>query len=386
MNSKPILIRITTIPISLEKLLDGQLKYMSEEFDVIVISSWDNGRLKKVADKEGVRYKSLELTRSITPYHDLRALAKLTVYFLKIKPDIVHTHTPKAGVIGMLAGLLSNTPVRVHTVAGLPLMETRGIKRRLLNFVEEFTYSCANIVLPNSFRLKDFIIQQKFTTEKKLAVLGNGSSNGIDVTHFDPKTISKETTEVILQTYNIKPSDKVILFVGRIVKDKGIEELVKAYKKIEPKNTKLVLVGEMEEELDPLNQETIQEINSNPNIIHTGWQSDVRPFYKISDFLAFPSYREGFPNVVLQAGAMGLPSIVSDINGCNEIITHNHNGLIIPPKNIEQLATAMQILLENRETYESLQVNARKTIEDNYTRDVVWTALKELYFDMLQKN
>src|SRR6185312_342487 len=154
----------------------------------------------------------------------------------------------------------------------------------------------------------------------------------------------EEQKQQLRQELNIKASDFVFVFVGRLVKDKGINELVSAFSKLQIQNARLLLVGNFEPELDPLFSETLQRIQSNPNIFSVGFQKDVRPYFSISNALVFPSYREGFPNVVMQAGAMELPSIVSNINGCNEIIKNGVNGIIIPPKNEDELFKAMKSL------------------------------------------
>jgi glycosyltransferase involved in cell wall biosynthesis len=330
---KQKLVRITTVPMSLNKLLEGQLEFMNQHFNVIAISSKDK-ELRRVGKKENVKTYCVEMTRQITPLKDLHSLIRLYFFLLKEKPEIVHTHTPKAGLLGMIAAFLAGVPIRLHTVAGLPLLETQGIKRQLLDRIEKLTYRLATRIYPNSYELKKIILTNEFISEKRLKVLGNGSSNGIDTNFFNRNKISEKHLVKLKHQFGIQEADFVFIFVGRLVKDKGINELVDAFNKLNQKYkfTKLLLVGPFEPILDPLSIETIQKIEKNTSIIHTGYQEDVRPFYAMSDVLTFPSYREGFPNVVLQAGAMDLPSIVTDINGCNEIITSGFNGEIIPKK------------------------------------------------------
>lgn len=339
------LIRITTVPLSLEKLLEGQLAYMENYFEVVAISS-DSERLEIYGKKEGVRVFPVELTRKITPLKDLAAVFKLYQFLKKEKPTIVHTHTPKAGIVGMMAAWLAGVPNRLHTVAGLPLMETSGLKRKVLNFVEKLTYRFATKVYPNSKGLYDFILSEKFTTPEKLFIIGLGSSNGIDTTDFDPTLFTEESKTFFRRKLGIPQNHFVFIFVGRLVKDKGINELVAAFLNLANSNSKvsLLLVGPFESSLDPLLPETLSQIEHHQRIYSVGYQNDVRSYFSISDALVFPSYREGFPNVVMQAGAMGLPAIVTDINGCNEIIENEVNGLIISPKNVKELETAMKLL------------------------------------------
>ena len=384
------LIRITTVPISFKVLLKGQLRFMaSNGFDVKGVSS-EGEELKEVIENEGIVMKAINMSRKITPFQDLKSLWEMWNFLRKEKPQIAHTHTPKAGIIGMLAARLAGVPHRLHTVAGLPLMEATGIKRKILNFVEKLTYSSATRVYPNSKGLYDFILQNNFTQSNKLKIIANGSSNGINTTFFSPAQVTEIEKVALREKLNIQPDDFVFVFVGRIVSDKGINELIKAFSELQAAENneqigiKLLLVGGLESDLDPLNPETLAEINQNRDIISVGFQQDVRPFFAIADALAFPSYREGFPNVVMQAGSMGLPSIVSDINGCNEIIVEGENGLIIPPKNVEKLKEKMLTLAKDKNLYTKLRENSRRMIESRYEQSVVWNALLEEYEGLLQ--
>lgn len=377
------LIRITTVPISLNKLLEGQLRFMKDYYEVLAVSAGPDTELEEVGVREGVPTKLVAMTRSITPLQDLKAVWQLYKLFKKEKPHIVHTHTPKAGTLGMLAAKLAGVPHRLHTLAGLPLLEATGGKRKLLNAVEKATYACATHIYPNSFGLKEIIIQEQFCKPAKLKVLGNGSSNGIDTSSFNPENFSAQQNQEVKHSLGIHPNDFVFIFVGRLVGDKGIYELVKAFSQLETPNAKLLLVGPFESELDPLLPDTFLTMQTNPNIILVGFQSDVRPYFAISDCLVFPSYREGFPNVVMQAGAMGLPSIVTDINGCNEIIVEGENGAIIPVKNVASLVEAMQKMCSDKANYEQLQQNARAMIQSRYEQQVVWEALLAEYNSLL---
>lgn len=384
--SKQKLLRITTVPVSLQILLRGQHRFMSQYYEVIGISS--SGKvLENVGFDEGIRTIPVEMTRSISPFRDIISLWKLCTILLKEKPQIVHTHTPKAGIIGMLAAWLCGVPVRMHTVAGLPLMEAVGLKRKLLDLVEKITYSCATKVYPNSIGLKDIILQNNYCPASKIRVIGNGSSNGIDTGYFSPQQILQASRVTLKEDYKIAVNDLVFVFVGRLVADKGINELIKAFTRVSQRhsNAKLLLVGDRESDLDPLNEETEQLLHNHKGIVQTGYQSDVRPFLSIADVLTFPSYREGFPNVVMQAGAMGLPSIVTNINGCNEIIQDNVNGLIIPPKDPHALENAMLELLENEEKRNRLAKNARPLIVERYEQQKVWELIKQEYDEQLKK-
>ena len=384
------IIRITTVPRSMGGLLEGQLRFMSDYYEVVGVSGkgykiQGEDILDYVSRQENIRVIPVEMTRKITPIKDLIAVYKLYRIFKKEKPNIVHSHTPKAGTLSMIAANLAGIPNRLHTIAGLPLLEATGFKRKLLDIVEKITYACATMIYPNSFGLKTIILENNFTKEEKLKVIANGSSNGIDTDYFNSELFQEEDKITLLKELEIKEDDIVFVFVGRLVKDKGINELINSFNKISDqyKNAKLLLVGSYEKDLDPLLPASENEINNNPSILSVGWQEDVRPFFAISDVLVFPSYREGFPNVVMQAGSMGLPSIVTNINGCNEIITEGVNGTIIPVKNEQALYAAMIRFITDKKYCIQLSKESRNMICKKYEREYVWHELLIEYQQLL---
>ena len=374
------LIRITTVPISLEKLLENQARFFKKYYSVTLVSA-QKEQLEALAKEQGVAYFPLEMTRKITPLQDLRCLLQLVRFLRKEKPHIVHSHTPKAGIIGMLAAFIARVPVRMHTVAGLPLMEAKGIKKRILYAVERLTNRCATHVYPNSKGLMDFIQKKHLAEKTPLQIIGKGSSNGIDTGHFNADSISDQELIKCQKKWTIAQDDFVFLFIGRLVGDKGINELVAAFEQLSSKfpKAKLLLVGSQEPTLDPLAKSTLKAIDQNPSIILTGYQQDVRPFLKMAQVFVFPSYREGFPNVVLQAGAMGVPCIVSDINGCNEIIEDEINGFLVPPKQIQPLVEKMQFFYKDAEKRTIFIERTQTLIATNFERAQYWELLLAEY-------
>lgn len=379
------LFRITTVPISLQKLITGQLPFMREHgFDPVMISA-EGGEVKQVVEEQQCPHVPLAMTRKITPIADLKALWQFYKLCKLHQPAIIHSHTPKAGIIGMLGGMLARVPVRLHTVAGLPLMESQGPKRKVLELVEKLTYGCATKVYPNSTVLKEFILKSNFCKPDKVKVIGNGSSNGINTAFFSREKMDAEGLQALRKNLGITRDDFLFVFIGRVVKDKGIQELVNAFtalQKLQP-FVKLLLVGPLEQDLDPLEESTLQEIAQNPAIHSIGYQHDVRPYLALSHALVFPSYREGFPNVPMQAGCFELPSIVTNINGCNEIILHGENGLIIPPKSVQALHAAMEKLVADHGLYAYLQSNARRMIVERYEQRYFWELLLQEYQEQL---
>ena len=365
---------------------------MNKFYEVTAIAA-DEKELKRVAEKYGVKHHHVEMTRTISPLRDLVAVWKLYCFLRKEKPQIVHSHTPKAGIVGMTAAYFAGVPNRFHTVAGLPLLETTGFKRVVLNWVEKLTYQLATKVYPNSFEMEKIIIKEKFCTAEKLHVIGNGSSNGIDVNYFNKDEVAIADQQTLKTQLGIQENDFVFIFVGRLVKDKGINELITAFKNLNlslrnaalNQSLKLLLVGPLEQELDPLLPDTLAVIQSHPQIITVGFQEDVRLYFSISNCLVFPSYREGFPNAVLQAGAMTLPSIVTDINGCNEIISDGVNGLIIPVKNEKDLEVAMRKMIDEPENYKKMKNLSRPKVVERYSQQKIWEALLKEYQEATEK-
>lgn len=374
------LIRITTVPLSLENLLEGQLNFMQKEYQVIAVSS-DEKKLSVLGREIGVPTFAVNMTREITPTRDLKSVWKLYNFLKKEKPLIVHTHTPKAGITGMLAAKMAGVPIRLHTVAGLSLLKDRGMKWRIMELVEKITYACATMVYPNSMRIYDYLSKDRYISRNKLKVIGRGSSNGINTDYFDPGKYPKEKNKKFRKSLDIPENDLVFIFIGRLVRDKGINELVDTFVRINKEfpSTTLLLVGPFEAELDPLKDATMETIKFHHKIIEAGYQNDVRPFLACADVLVFPSYREGFPNVVMQAGAMNLPGIVTNINGCNEIVKEGINGTLIPVGDTEALYLAMKKIIDDENWRKSLASNARKIVRENFEREEIWKALLAEY-------
>ena len=374
-------IRTSTIPISLNKLLKGQLKFLSKEFEVIGLSS-SGTDLDEVKNRERVKTIAVEMQRGMSPFKDIVSLVKLYLVFKKEKPQIVHSITPKAGLLCMLAAKFAGVPIRMHMFTGLLFPTMKGFSQKIFIKMDQLLCWAATNIYPEGNGVKQDLINYNITS-KPLKVLANGNVNGIDLDFFSPKQISEDQKYQLRNELNFDPQDFVFVFVGRLVGDKGINELVDAFKSFDNSNVKLLLVGPLELKQDPIKEATIKEITNNKNIISVGSKSDVRPYLAISDVLVFPSYREGFPNVVLQAGAMELPCIVTNISGCNEIIEEGKNGIIIPPKNKLAIANAMNFVIENKDKKEFFRKNARSMIESRYNQKLVWNAILKEYNSLI---
>ncbi|MDP2042096.1 MAG: glycosyltransferase family 4 protein [Algoriphagus sp.] len=373
----PKLIRITTVPLSLKLLLAGQMSYMKTQGWEVIMVSADGREVAQAIKNEGVRHEVIPFTRRITPLDDLRCIWKLIQLFRREKPDIVHTHTPKAGLLGMIAANLAGVTIRIHTLAGIPAMAAEGRKKTLLESIEKWTYSNATEVWPNSVGLRKFVLQKELCSEYKLRIIGKGSSNGVDLEKFNREVLKEN--HLVAATMRIMPGedDYIILSVGRLVKDKGIEELVAAFLNSKIVNkSKLVLLGAFEQDLDPLSPETVQTIQDHPRIIQIDWSDHVAHYLALADVLVHPSHREGFPNVILEAGAMQVPVICSDIIGNTDIIAQQKTGLIFPVKDALVLKEALEFGFVKRDKMAYYAANLYDEIINNYDRNFLQ---KEIY-------
>lgn len=385
--SKFKLLKLVTVPDQLDVALRGQMSDLTNRgADVYMGSSFDN-TIAEIVLREGVPHFEIPFVRDISIVKDLWALFKLIKLLSNLKPDIVHTQSPKAGFIGMLASRITNVPVRIHTVAGLPLMESNGIKKKVLIFIEKVTYKLATSVIVNSLNLQKYITSHIYNNPCKVKVLGYGSSNGVDLEYFLNTNYLIDKAALIKNEFNILPYDFVWCFVGRIVKDKGIEELIDCFEEIikTRPNSKLLLLGSFEKK-NAVKPSVKERILNNRNIIYFGHCKDIRPYLSLSNAFVFPSYREGLPDSLIQACCFNLPSVATDINGCNEIILNNENGLLVKPKNQKDLLEKMLLLQDNIHLQLKFGEKTRAMIELRFSQKVVWDLQYLEYCNLLNSH
>lgn len=380
MYKKRKIVRAVTVSQSVRFFVDIIPDIQSLNMEVIAVSSAGPELLQ--VKEAGGRVITIEMRRHFSPIKDLKSLYKMVKVFRKEKPLMIHSMTPKAGLLCMMAGWLTKIPIRIHTFTGLIFPTSTGIKRKILMATDWLTCACATHIIPEGEGVKKDLLNHKITN-KQIKVLGHGNCRGIDLGKFD------RTNDVICKADNIhKDGYFTFITIGRIVGDKGINELVEAFCRInnEFSNTRLVLVGSYEAELDPIHPATLNEINENPNIEAVGQRNDVRPWLAASDCAVLASYREGFPNIVIEAGAMGLPQIVTDINGANEIIVEGKNGTIVPPRDSDALYNAMKRMIIDKPWRDNLASNARKMIADRYEQSYVRECLINFYKEVLSSS
>ncbi len=367
------IIIITSVPISFATLIKGQAKYLKKFYDIKLVSSYSNLN-NQISDFEGVEFKSIDMTRKITPIQDLKALYKLYKYISYERPNIVYTFTPKAGLLGMVASFLSRIPVRVHNIVGLPLMEYSGFKLILLKYIEKLTYFFSTKIFCNSYGLKKYVNEN--LTKMPITVVGEGSINGVDTDYFKNNFNDQEKLKTRLN-YNISKNDFVITFLGRIVRDKGINELINSFVILLKKypNLKLLLVGDYDDNLNRIDDNTREIINNLDSIISVGFKNDIREFLSITDLFVLPSYREGLPNSLIEAGSFGIPLLATNINGCNEIIENNETGLLIKMKDINSLKDGIEKFIIDEKFYLNIKKNIRNSIIKKYNQIDFWKNL-----------
>lgn len=383
----PKLIRITTSPLSLHSLLSNQMKYMKEHgFDVIMVSS--NGKeWPDLLKNEGCEHRIIPMAREIAPFKDLVSLWRLYRLFRKEKPDIVHSHTPKAGLLAMLAAKFAGVKIRIHTIAGLRFMTSTGFKRKLLVFMEKLTGKAAQYVWPNSYSLLNYVQQHKLVSEKKLSVIGQGSSNGVDLNRFSVSALKPEMIQAIKELIRYDNQLTYLLNMGRIVKDKGVEELTQVFTNLYDDNPqlRLLVLGHFEDKLDPISDKARKIISTHPGIIHIDWSNEVEYFMYLSHLMVHASYREGFPNTLLQAGAMNCPIVCSAIEGSVDIVSHGETGLLFQPGDAKDLQEKLSFALSYLPLMKEYAGNLRKKVEDKFSQQYLHKCLKEKYLELLSR-
>lgn len=376
-RNKKKIIRIVTVPLSIGFFEEVMVKMKKDDYQTVVVTS--PGKELDAFRQRHPHEKTIEvpMERHISLFKDLKSLWRMVKVMRNEGPYIVHSMTPKAGLISMIAAWLTRVPIRIHTFTGLVWPTETGFKRRVLMATDWLTCACATHIIPEGHGVLDDLKNNK-VCRKPMKVLGFGNVKGVDIERFNPARFEE-----------VKKNDNKFqfVFVGRIVGDKGINELVEAFVRLnkEYSTIQLTLVGEYESNLDPLKPETLQSIEENPCIDACGskYGDDLLIKYIQSDCFVMPSYREGFPNTVMEAGAMGLPSVVTDINGSREIIINGENGLIVPSKNTDALYKAMKQMVEDMSAREKMASNARSLIVSRFEKNFVQDCLIKFYEEIM---
>ena len=348
-------------------------------FNITLVSS-PGGRLLDTAKDENVSARSLPMVRGIAPLADFVSFLKLLWLMFWHRPQITDFSTPKAGLLGNVAAWILCIPHRVYTLRGLRLEAVAGWKQKLLVWTERVACGCAHVVLCNSESLSQKAVVLGLTSPNKLQILGNGSSNGVDIHRFCPGTSD------VRRRLNIAQDESVIGFVGRLTKDKGLVELLIAFDQIIVTKPKawLLLVGWFDGSEDALDERWRLHIAAHPRIRHVGFVEDTAPYYRAMDLMILPTYREGFPNVVLEAAATGIPTIATECTGSRDSVISEVTGLLIPPGDPDAIAGATLELLQNDHKRKRMGKAARQWVRDFYDQKKV-LALAVMFYRSLLK-
>ena len=378
----PILIHVTTVPETFG-FFRGQLNFMKEKgFNICGVSS--PGRLlTETGKREDIMVHAVEMARRITPTADLSSIIKLYRFFQKIKPTIVHAHTPKGGLLGVVAARLARVPAVIYTMRGLPYVTQSGWKRNLLIWTETVACRMADRVITVSLATREKAVAEGICPAAKIMVPGNGSSNGVDGEgRFNPEELPPGSRSDMRERYQIPVEATVLGFMGRLVRDKGIVELAEAWKNLRDRyaDLYLFLIGPLEPQ-DPVPADILAELKQDARVKFAGHVDDAVPFYAAMDILTLPTYREGFPNTPLEAAAMKLPVVITDVDGCPEAVENEVTGLLVPPKNSQALAEALEELIKNPEKRKSMGLAGRERVLKKFNPAIIW---QELYISYLQ--
>lgn len=390
MDSKPQqprLLYITTHGKAALGLMRGQLATVRQRgFDVTVAASpsWE---LDEVTEREGVPTIGVPMNREITPLQDLVALYRLVGVMRRVRPDLVNAGTPKAGLLGMIAARIANIPARIYVLRGLRLETTSGLKRLLLKTTERIASACAQQVVCVSESMRQVYVDQKLAPAWKCMIPGPGSSNGIDVSRFEKTDERFQSARGIRRRLDIPLDAPVIGFVGRLTRDKGIVELAEAFRTVQQSHSdaRLLLIGEFESG-DPVPQETIDWLRSNPAVCVAGFSKDPSDFYSVMDLLAFPSYREGFPNVPLEAAAASVPVVGFAATGTVDAVVNGETGTLVPLGDVAGLADAISAYLSNALIRFQHGRAGFERASTEFPNEVIWDAMCNLYTSMLPED
>ncbi|MBU5271940.1 glycosyltransferase family 4 protein [Staphylococcus caprae] len=354
------------------RLMKGQIEYLRNKgFDVHVVSS--PGKEQNVYSDKIVH--AINMEREISIKQDLISLFKMTKLFLKEKPYIVNSGTPKAGLIGTLAAYITRRPVRIYTVRGLRLETVKGLKYRILYAMEKLAMFCATDIIAVSESLKEKIVELDLEKKSKIKVLGYGSSNGINLNNF-----KKDFNEIPNDLAENLKDQFVIGFVGRIVKDKGIREMIEAFKliRLKNKNIKLLILGDPEKD-NSISVEHFNILKNDKDIILVGHVDKPVNYFNHMDVLVSPTYREGFANVNLEAQALKIPVITTNATGAKDTIDDNVTGYVTKIGDYKDIANKVQILIDNPNLKQQMGERAFSRVENKFTNEIIWKHLETIY-------
>lgn len=385
MNQKKlILAHIATIPISFRYLLFNQLKSIAAEgYSVAAISS--PGSEVDVIKSAGIPHYEVSMTRKLTPVKDLISLWQLFQLMRRKHFHIVHTHNPKPGLLGQIAARLAGVPIVINTVHGFYFTNhTHPIKRRFFVFLEKIAAKCSDIIWSQNREDIETAIEERICSADKIRYLGNG----IDINRFDRAVIDDAVVRQKRKALNLPVGSPVVGFVGRLVSEKGVHELLQAaliVRQVVP-GVRFLIVGPTDsDKRDAITSQVVHQYDLEASCVFTGQRDDMPDLYALMDVFVLPSHREGLPRAPMEASAMQVPCVVTDVRGCREVVFEEENGLLVPLQNVPALGRAIIRLLQDRELAERLGKRGREIAEERFDEQLVFAKVKSMYAHLLQK-
>lgn len=371
---------VVSTPMTTQVFLKDQIQTLSRYFEITCVANYtDNPEYKIVWGR--VRIKDIPLSRSVKPLQDLKALFKLFLFFRKEQFCVIHTITPKAGLIGMLAAFLAGTKIRIHTFTGQVWVTRKGMAYWFLKNIDLVIGFLTTHAYTDSSSQRDFLIKKKIIQSNKIKTLADGSISGVDLKKFIP---SKFNRNEIRNALGLNKDSVIILFLGRMNMDKGVKDLVKAFVRIDTENTHLLLVGPDE---CGMRKHLFPTEGLFPSRIHfVDYTSEPEKYMAAADIFCLPSYREGFGSTIIEAAACGLPSVASRIYGLTDAVIHGVTGFLYPPGNIESLLQALVKLVENPTFRNRMGKTARNRAMDLFSQKRMTQALLEEYFILTRQD
>jgi len=382
-NYKIKICHVATVDVAVKFLLISQLKFLLKEgYDVCVVCS--PGKWIKDIEREGIKVKTIKITRRISPLSDLVVLLKLFLYFRREKFQIVHTHNPKPGLLGQLAAKLAGVPIIVNTIHGLYFHDySSNFKRKFFIFIDKIAARCSDLIFSQNREDINTLIEEGVVKPEKIKYLGNG----IDLGRFNPERFSANFVSEKKKELGLAPDTKVVGTIGRLVEEKGYLFLFESFEKLLGKlpNTRLLVVGPEEpEKKDKFSPEIVKKYGIEKNVVFLGERTDVDEIYPVMDVFVLPSLREGMPRTIIEAMAMSKPIVATQIRGCSEEIDNNINGILVPPKDSKELEKAIILLLKDKNTAKKMADSARIKAIKEFDERIVFDRISKEYQNMLR--
>lgn len=375
------ILHVVNISFVIPYFLGKQLNWFTEKGNKEFVVCSDSEELKDFSERYNFSYRAIDVLRKISIKKDIKAVRETVKYIREINADVVTGHTPKGGLIAMLAAYISHVPVRIYFRHGLVYETSHGLKRSLLINIDRLASKLATKIVCVSPSVAKRSLEDKLNLASKQVILENGTCNGIDTDRFSIDSVDKSKLSDLKAKHSINNGDFVIGFAGRLVRDKGIIELVRAYTALraEHQNVRLLLVG-MLEIRDALPEDVVKVIQEDEGIIKTGYvgYAEIEYYYALMNVFVLASYREGFPTSVLEASSMGLPVITTRVTGCIDSIIDGETGIFVSHDD-KELQSALASLYENEEKRKMMGEKGRQYVIDNFNQELVWEEIEKLY-------